>query len=129
VFPSWLGPNHWRYVAVIADQFAVGRVSAFAEPQEQAIHQRAVAEGLGSLASSNATVREALAWARFPIVSARPRLPSGLELSIADLRYHLNGAPTLSFRIELDDQARVISATLDRGGSARSLLERFRGLR
>jgi inner membrane protein len=129
VFPSWLGPTHWRYVAVVADRFAAGRVSTFAAPQEQALHRRALGDGLSPLASSNGTVREALAWARFPIVNERPRLPSGVQLSIGDLRYHLNGAPTLSFRIDLDDRARVVSATLDRGGSARSLLERFRGLR
>ena len=129
VFPSWLSPTDWRYVAVVGDRFAVGRVSIFAAPHEQASHQRAPAEGLSPLARSNPTVREALAWARFPIVNERPRAPSGVQLSIADLRYHLNGSPTLSFRIALDDRARVISATLDRGGSARSLLERFRGLR
>jgi inner membrane protein len=127
VFPSWLGPTQWRYVAVLQDRFAVGRVSTFAEPEEQAVHLRARSHGLSALASSNATVGEALAWARFPIVSERPRAPSGAELSIADLRYHLNGAPTLSFRIELDQSARTVSATLDRGGSARSLWERFRG--
>jgi inner membrane protein len=125
VFPSWFGPIHWRYVAVFRDRFAVGRVSVFAAAQEQAIHRRALNDGLSPLANSNTTVREALAWARFPLVHEQPRAPSGVELSIADLRYHLNGAPTLSFRIDLDDRARVVSATLDRGGSARSLLERF----
>jgi inner membrane protein len=129
VFPSWFGPIHWRYVAVFAERYAVGRVSAFAAPQEQAIHRRAHGDGLSPLANSNETVREALAWARFPIANERPRAPSGRELSIADLRYHLNGAPTLSFRIDLDERGRVVSATLDRGGSARSLLERFRGSR
>lgn len=129
VFPSWLGPTHWRYVAVLADRFAVGRVGIPAAPQEQAVHRRAQGTAVSRLASSNGTVREALAWARFPTVSERPRVPSGVELSIADLRYHLNGAPTLSFRIDLDDRARVVSATLDRGGSVRSLWERFRGLR
>jgi inner membrane protein len=60
-------------------------------------------------------------------VKEQPRVPSGVRLEIADLRYHLNGEPTLSFQLELDDQGRVLAATLDRGGSAASLLERFRG--
>jgi inner membrane protein len=126
VFPSWLGPAHWRYVAVFADRYAVGRIVAFGAPEEQASHPRTSSDSSSPLASSNATVREALSWARFPVIEARPRVPSGVQLTIADLRYHLNGAPTLSFRIELDDQARVVSATLDRGGSARSLWQRFR---
>jgi inner membrane protein len=126
VFPSWLGPIHWRYVAVTSDRYAVGSVNAFADPQEQAVHRRPPPDALSPFARSNGTVREALAWARFPVVDERPRPPSGVELSIADLRYHLNGAPTLAFQIELDDRAQVVSATLDRGGSARSLLERFR---
>jgi inner membrane protein len=125
VFPSWFGPIDWRYVAVFADHYAVGSVRGLASPQEQAVHRRAAAGDLGPLARSNGTVREALAWARFPIVNERPR-GSGVRLSIADLRYHLNGAPTLSFQIDLDERARVIAAQLDRGGSARSLFERFR---
>jgi inner membrane protein len=129
VFPSWLGPTNWRYVAVFANRFTVGRISAFAAPEEQAVHLRARDDGLSSFASSNATVREAIAWARFPIVHERPRVPSGVRLSIADLRYHLNGAPTLSFQIELDEHAHTVSAKLDRGGSARSLWERYRGAR
>lgn len=127
VFPSWLGPIHWRYVAVVGDRYAVGSADAFAAPQEQAVHRRPAPDALGPFARSNRTVREALAWARFPVVDEQPRAPSGVELSIADLRYHLNGAPTLSFQIALDDRAQVVSATLDRGGSVRSLLERFRG--
>lgn len=129
VFPSWLGPTHWRYVAVVPDGYAAGRVRIFSAPEEQAVHPRPTAETPSALARSNTTVDEALAWARFPVVTEHPRDPSGVRLSIADLRYHLNGAPTLSFQIDLDDRARVVSATLDRGGSARSLLERFRGSR
>ncbi len=127
VFPSWLGPLHWRYVAVTSDRYAVGSINAFAAPREQAVHRRAPPDALSPLARSSGTVREALAWARFPVLEEHPRAPSGVELSIADLRYHLNGAPTLSFHIELDDRGQVVSATLDRGGSARSLLQRFRG--
>lgn len=127
VFPSWIGPVHWRYVAVLSDRYAAGRIAAFAQPAEQASHRRTTENDLSPLARSNATVQEALAWARFPVVTEQPRRPAGTRLSVADLRYHLNGSPTLSFQIELDDRARVIAARLDRGGSAHSLLERFRG--
>jgi inner membrane protein len=129
VFPSWLGPTRWRYVAVFPDRYSVGRIHAFGAPEQQASHRRSLGSAARSLTSSNPTVREALAWARFPVVEERTRMPSGVELTIADLRYHLNGAPTLSFRIELDDQERVVSAALDRGGSARSLWQRFRSPR
>lgn len=129
VFPSWLGPTHWRYVAVLPNRYAAGRVKAFNSPEEQASHRRYTENNLSPLARENPTVHEALAWARFPLVSERPREPSGAHISIADLRYHLNGKPTLSFQIELDNRARVVAATLDRGGSAGSLLERFRNSR
>jgi inner membrane protein len=126
VFPSWLDPTEWRYAAVLPDRYAVGRVAAFAQPEEQAAHARNTERKLSALARASTTVQEALSWARFPMVSEQPRGPSGTGVSIADLRYHLNGAPTLSFRMELDGRGRLLSATLDRGGSARSLLERFR---
>jgi inner membrane protein len=129
VFPSWLGPIHWRYVAVVSDHYAVGSVNAFAAPREQAVHPRPPPDALSPFARSNETVREVLAWARFPVVDEQARPPSSVEVRVADLRYHLNGAPTLTFQIELDDRAQVVSATLDRGGSARSLMERFRGTR
>lgn len=129
VFPSWLGPAHWRYVAVFPERYAAGSIRAFAAPVEQASHARVTPDASRARTLSDPTVREALAWARFPVVSERPRPGGGVQLSIADLRYHLNGAPTLSFRIELDAQSRPVSATLDRGGSARSLWQRFRALR
>jgi inner membrane protein len=129
IFPSWLGPTRWRYVAAYADRYVVGNVNAFEAPQERATHHRTSNAALSALGHSNETVREALAWARFLIVREEPRASSVVRLSIADLRYHLNGAPTLSFHIDLDDRARVVSAVLDRGGSARSLWERFRGQR
>lgn len=132
VFPSWLGPTRWRYVAVVGDRYAVGRVNAFEAPVEQATHPGAASNGMSRLsptASANDTVREALAWARFPLVTEAPRTPSGARVSVADLRYHLDGQPTLSFQIELDERGEVVAATLDRGGSARSLFERFRGSR
>lgn len=126
VFPSWLGPAHWRYVAVWPDRYVVGKVSLGSAPSEQARHARGQLAALSQAAISNATVKEALAWARYPLIRERRRAQGGTQLAVADLRYHLNGEPTLTFVIELDARTQVVSATLERGGSARSLLERWR---
>lgn len=126
VFPSWVGPIHWRYVARLPQHFAVGSVNAFSAPTRQALHATAGAELLSPMSSSNPTVREALAWARFPLVQEVPEPGGGALIEVADLRYHLKGEPTLRFEVTLDERARVVHARLERGGSARSLLQRFR---
>ena len=72
------------------------------------------------------TVREALSWARFPVVSAKLLDASGRRITIADLRYHLAGKPTLAFVIDVGPDGSVQNARLDRGGSAGELLRRFR---
>jgi inner membrane protein len=71
-------------------------------------------------------VREALAWARFPLVSTAPRANGGAEVRIGDLRYHLNGEPTLQFILELSPEGGLRDARLERGGSAKELLRRWR---
>ncbi|MFP2961486.1 hypothetical protein ACLEPN_27675, partial [Myxococcus sp. 1LA] len=73
------------------------------------------------------TVREALAWARFPLVQLEPLEEGGRKVRIADLRYHLRGEPTLAFVIHLDAANAVTHARMERGGSARELLRRWRG--
>lgn len=125
LFPAWIGPTEWRYVASMDGEYAVGRVGAFAAPQEQARHP--LAQPLSATVLASDTVREALAWARFPLVEEQPIAGGGSDVRVADLRYHLNGAPTLTFWVKVDAQGRVVAADLDRGGSARALLERFRG--
>ncbi|MFP2930251.1 hypothetical protein ACLESO_34660 [Pyxidicoccus sp. 3LG] len=72
------------------------------------------------------TVREALAWARFPLITLTP-FEGGREVRIADLRYHLRGEPTLGFVIRLDASNTVTEARMERGGSASELLRRWRG--
>lgn len=126
VFPSWIGPMRWRYVAVGSEHYAVGAARLGSAPEEQARHPRSAATPSSAPARANPTVREALAWARFPLLREEPGARGGVHVDIADLRYHLNGEPTLRFRIDLDAQGAVLAATLHRGGSARSLLERFR---
>lgn len=126
VFPSWLDVTEWRYVAVFPERYVAGRAGVFDGPQPQATHERSTATALSAVARENGTVREVLAWARFPLIELTQTARGATRVNVADLRYHLNGAPTLCFDIELDATGRVTSARLDRG-SARDLLRRFRG--
>ncbi len=72
------------------------------------------------------TVHEALAWARFPVISSAPGANGRTAVRIGDLRYHLRGEPTLAFVLELGPDLGVTEARLERGGSARELLQRWR---
>jgi hypothetical protein len=66
------------------------------------------------------TIREALARARFPAITIE-----GRRMTIADLRCHANGKPTLAFVITTSEAGEVTDARLDRGGSVRELLRRW----
>jgi inner membrane protein len=68
-----------------------------------------------------------LSWARFPVVRSDALDASTRRVSIADLRYHLGGKPTLQFVIDVDSTGTVRRAELDRGGSPAELLRRARG--
>lgn len=126
VFPALLGVTRWRYVTRLGDDYAVGSVSLGDAPLEAARH-RALPNGpLAERLTRALTVREALDWARFPIVSVTPLDSATQRVRIADLRYHLNGAPTLTFVIDIDNAGVVRAARLDRGGSAVELLKRLR---
>jgi inner membrane protein len=127
VFPAPLGLARWRYVAVFPGEYAVGSV-ALGGPREQ--QARAPALPTGPLPADLAavpTVREALAWARFPVVRVADAGPLGRRVEIADLRYHLRGQPTLKFVVTVTRDGTVTEARLDRGGTAGQLLRRFRG--
>ncbi|MDF3071315.1 MAG: hypothetical protein K0R38_6916 [Polyangiaceae bacterium] len=126
VFPAMLGVTRWRYVAQLGRVYAVGSVSLGAEPIEAARHEALPNGPLPERLEQARTVREALAWARFPVVSVAPLDPSTERIRIADLRYHLNGSPTLTFVIDVDRAGAVRRARLDRGGSAAELLRRLR---
>ena len=71
-------------------------------------------------------MREALAWARFPVVRGGPADASGHRIEIADLRYHLRGEPTLAFVMSIAANGTVADAHLKRGGSVGELLRRWR---
>lgn len=124
VFPSPLRVFQWRYVVETDDGYAVGVVDLAGAPIEQARHPR----GLDAADHLRQTkvVDEVLAWARYPTIEVQSREDGGTTLTVADLRYHAGGQPTLTFVVELDPNGDVEGARLDRGGSVRSLLERFR---
>jgi inner membrane protein len=127
VFPAPLAVLRWRYVAVLADDFyAAGEIVPGRPLEEQARlrsgPETSIPPGLAALPP----VREALAWARFPVIRLEPTRPEGQRLQIADLRYHMGGQPTLTFVITASQEGELVDARLDRGGSARALFERWR---
>lgn len=126
VFPAALAVWRWRYVAVLGERYAAGTVAPGAPAREEARHRAQPSGALPERLRQVRTVREALDWARFPIVKAAPLPERGWRVTIADLRYHLAGSPTLTFVVEVDQAGQVREARLDRGGSARELLRRLR---
>ncbi len=126
VFPAVLSVTTWRYVAVLPTGYVAGTVSALGPPHEQARPARPAPDVPPEPLRAVPTVREALAWARFPVVASAPTADGGTTLRIGDLRYHLQGKPTLEFVLELGPDARVRDARLERGGSASELLRRWR---
>lgn len=125
VFPSWLGPFHWRWVAAEPGEYVAGSVGVFGAVEEHSRIPR-VPVVLPAAWTGHEAVAEAVAWARFPSTEIRS-LPDGTsELWIADLRYHLHGHPTLAFVFELGEEGAIRSARLERGGSAGDLWDRFR---
>jgi inner membrane protein len=122
VFPAMLRVATWRYVAVEGEEIAAGTVALGGAIVEEARH-RAVEGELTAAERGVETVREALAWARYPLV--RVTRAATTTVRIADLRYHLGGAPTLEIVVELDGAA-VRRAELRRGGTVRELIDRWR---
>jgi inner membrane protein len=129
VFPAWLSLGTWRYVAVFPSEYGVGTVGVAAPPREQRRVPLPSEDALPAAVRAVPTVREALAWARFPVVSTALREGGGTEVRVGDLRYHLDGGLTLQFVVELGPELSVEEARLERGGSARQLFERWRGRR
>jgi inner membrane protein len=124
VFPALFGLTRFRYVASVGGEYRAGSVAIGSAPEEEA---RAAPFPTGHLpegVASVPTVREALDWARFPVVRAEPE-GGGYRVEVADLRYHLRGQPTLAFVMSVSE-GRVTAARLERGGSARELFDRYR---
>lgn len=128
VFPAWFQLFQWRYVVEGASGYHAGEVRVGAAPAEQA-HFPREDEDLSSSLRANPTVREALAWARLPLIEWEGPRDGARTLRIADLRYHLNGRPTLAFEFTVSEADQVSDARLVRGGSARELFQRWWGRR
>jgi inner membrane protein len=126
VFPAPLSVTRLRYVAQGRTEYAAGSVALGREPREAARHGITAIGSLDARLRGVATVREALGWARFPLLSTAPLAGGTTRVRIADLRYHFDGSPTLSVVVEVDARGRARSAELDRGGTPQQLLERLR---
>lgn len=129
VFPALFGVTRWRYVARVGSDYAAGTVALGRRPSEAARHSALPIGSMDGAPGQAPTVREALSWARFPIVTVAPLDAHTTRVSIADLRYHLGGAPTLTFVIDVDRAGEVRAARLERGGSARELWQRLKNSR
>ncbi len=126
VFPALFGVTTFRYVATVHGEYRAGSVALGEPARERARALRFPRGPLPERLSVVPTVKEALEWARFPVVQFEPRSGSGYRVNIADLRYHLAGQPTLAFAMSVDGNGDVTGARLERGGSARELFERYR---
>jgi inner membrane protein len=125
VFPSLFGVTSFRYVATVDGEYRAGSVALGSAPDEQGRSKPFPTGPLSERLKSIPTLREALVWARFPVVRAEAEGASGYRVEVADLRYHLRGQPTLAFVMSVQDD-RVTEARLERGGSARELFDRYR---
>jgi inner membrane protein len=129
VFPELLSVTRWRYVARFDADYVAGTVALGAAPAEAARHLALPTGPIPEDLQHVPTVREALRWARFPVVSTTALAAAGRRVNVADLRYHLGGEPTLSFVIDVEPDGRIRNARLERGGNAAELLRRFRAKR
>ena len=126
VFPAPFAVTRWRFVAQLHGSYAVGSMALGGTPREEARVASFPTGPLPERLASIPTVREALAWARFPVVQRTPTADSGHRIEIADLRYHMGGKPTLAFVVQVAADGNVQNAHLERGGSARELFQRWR---
>jgi inner membrane protein len=147
VFPEVLSVTRFRYVVSFGHGHAAGEVGVFSAASEKVrdfeTHREpppefrrhflsgiyhcdspyCVAERAGRTAPA---LREALSWARFPVVR-RESLPNmGTRFEVADLRYYWDGKPTLTFVIDVDAKRNQVAARLERGGTFAELFERWR---
>lgn len=125
VFPAWFSLLQWRFVAVTPTTYEAGTVKLAAQAKVQRSVPR-TPPALPACVSDTPSIREALAWARLPVVQMT-ELPDGARtITVSDLRYHLGGEPTLGFKFELAADCSLRQARMERGGSARDILRRMR---
>lgn len=123
VFPAPLRVLEWRYVVETEDGYAVGTVGVGRPLLEQGRHPRGVSAA--DHLRGEKVVDEVLSWARYPTIDLAARDGGGTTLTVADLRYHAGGQPTLRFIVELRADGTLESARLERGNVG-DLIDRFR---
>jgi inner membrane protein len=147
VFPEVLSVTRFRYVVSFGNGHAGGEVGVLASPKEKVrdfeTYQEppqpfrrhflsgiyhcdspyCIAERAGRTAPA---LREALGWARFPVVRRRSLPDLGTRFEVADLRYYWDGKPTLTFVIDVDGKRNQVAARLERGGTPAELFERWK---
>lgn len=126
VFPQVVGFTSWRYVAVYPDTYSAGVISLFEAFVEGRTVEKAPDGPLPVHVENVPSVFEAVRWARFPVVLHATDDSGSTQVQVADLRYHLHGEPTLRFVVDVSADGDVTTARLERGGSARELIQRFR---
>jgi len=124
VFPAILSASAWRWVVALPEGYAAGTAKLLGTVEEQ--RRIPSSPPIPAELEANATVREALAWARLPSVTVEPLEGGGRQVRIADLRYHLGGSPTLSIVVDTADDGSTMGARLDRGGTAAEIAKRWR---
>jgi inner membrane protein len=147
VFPELLSVTRFRYVVSFGNGHAAGNVGVLSPAEEKVRDfdtyreppphfRRHLYSGVyrcdspycrAERTGRNApALGEAMAWARFPVVSIEGLPPLRTTYRVADLRYYWDGKPTLTFVMDLNEKGEQVAARLERGGTARELFERWR---
>jgi inner membrane protein len=127
VFPAPLALMRWRYVAQLEGEYAAGSIELGNNPEEDARISPLPTGPVPASLVGVPTVREALAWARFPVVRIHAEATGHAhQIEISDLRYHLHGEPALTFVIAVAHDGTVTDARLDRNVSLGEFIRRGR---
>lgn len=145
-FPELLSVTRFRYVVSFDDGHAAGNVGVFTPAVEKVRDfetyrepprpfRRHAYSGIficdspycvANRAGRDApALREAMDWARFPVVTIESLPGFVTRYRVADLRYYWDGKPTLAFVVDVNENREQIVARLERGGTARELFERW----
>lgn len=120
VFPAPLAVVRWRCVARFEGEYAAGSIALGSAPEEQARVPPLPTGPVPHALATVPTVREALAWARFPVVRVGPADATGTA-SKSPI-----SATTCTFVMSIAADGTVADAHLERGGSVGELLRRWR---
>lgn len=124
VFPALLSVFSWRYVAVLPEGYATGRVSLFGPLEPTKTHE--IPNSLPPRLLENPTVAEAVVWARIPLMEVHEKEGGAVEVRVADLRYNMGGDPTLEFVVLVGPEGETLEARMERGGSVGDVFDRWK---